>query len=1319
MKNLLNPKRIIAASLACLTLLSFVSSATAALTVTTANQIGTANTYPFTPTWGVDTNTSLIAGLVPSAVAGNFSLEVAGRDVNTLTVNTNLTIAILQPSTSCSSNYVTCGNGGGAGSLIVYTLPASANGYNLTNITVFGGWANNGRDAQAFTVLYSTVANPANFLHLTTVNYNPSIPGNTASATREIINDSLGGLIAANVAAVKFVFNFPSVENGYVGYSAITVGGTAAGSVVSPVVAITTSNQNNPGAFTPTWTPETPNLIAGLAPSTASGNFMLEASGGTSILTDGVLGTSGDVAGFATCGARNDSGNSLIYTLTNVVNGSDVTNIVLYSGWGNNARDGQYYTLSYSTISAPTAFIPITTVFYDPQGVSGASANRVAIAMNNGAPLGSHVANLKFDFSTPPSADDFDNAYQGYSEIIVQGKDTATPPPPPSPTLVQDTLPSYAETVVGDQVVFRAIYSNSPPASLQWQQVVSSPATNNINAGVVNVTNNGVITSTLTLNNVQLASSGSYRLKADNATNGAAAPSYSASAPLVVGNVPAAVNNVILKYAGQSGLGPIGIVNLSTNFHPTWTINTNNDLILGFPTDGSGNPGTATAGPGNYGLGSTAGDPTVLADGTFGFLNYWPDVGGSPSLVSCGAGLQNPGTAMTYTLDTSAAPNGFDLTNITVYGGWADSGRNEQKYEVKYSTIAAPTSFNSLGVFNYNPNNPNARQSATRVMLVPATGALAQNVAAVQINWSLQGSPPKNDWEGYSEIIINGTASAPIPVLTQDITPLTADDVVGSTLTLMAGFTGATSYQWQKNGTNLPGATSPTLTLSPLQLSHTATNGGYRLTASNPSGTAVTRGCAVIIHPAPAAVGNVATAFAHQTSDAGSFTPTWDTSLFGSSLISFTSPSSTGTGNFNDPDGNPISFNQAGGLPVLTDGDYGANIDGGPHPAFATCGNNAGRFVIYTLPATANGYDLTNILVASGWNDGNRDANWGTVSYSTVVNPANFIPLAVLTNNPSGSIKSVIRATITPGTGVLASNVFALKVDFTTPPGIENGYSGFSQINVFGSPSANPSTGPLVTVENQTDVFTWTVETPNLIANQLPSSSGPGVFTLEGCNVTNLTDGAIGFGFAFGASCGADGFAVPWIVFNSATGWDLTNIVVYTLWHDYGREGQFYNVSYSTLAAPATFLPLTTVIYNPDVPQDGRDSGNRVNISPALSQTTLATNVAAVKFDFTPQGSQDFGWSGYSEIVLQGSNLAQKTPPLISPPTVSGGNLIFRGTGGTPNQAYSLVTSTNLLTPIAQWTVSTTGVLNGSGAFSNAVPIDPAMPTRFFRVRLP
>jgi hypothetical protein len=38
---------------------------------------------------------------------------------------------------------------------------------------------------------------------------------------------------------------------------------------------------------------------------------------------------------------------------------------------------------------------------------------------------------------------------------------------------------------------------------------------------------------------------------------------------------------------------------------------------------------------------------------------------------------------------------------------------------------------------------------------------------------------------------------------------------------------------------------------------------------------------------------------------------------------------------------------------------------------------------------------------------------------------------------------------------------------------------------------------------------------------------------------------------------------------------------------------------------------------------------------------------------------------------------------------------------------------------LTEWTTNSTGVFDGSGAFSNAIPIIPSQPGRFFVLRIP
>ena len=208
--------------------------------ITTTNQTGSGS-GTFYPNWNIVTNGSLIAGQPPVSASGNFSEEVPGRNVNSLTAGGSLGLTLINGTSgmTASTNYVTCGNGGGAGATVTFSLTGSTNGFDLTNITVYGGWADSGRDQQAYTVYYSTFANPTNFIPLSAVNVNPPIAGSIQSATRVTLTSS-AGVLATNVAAVKFDFTSPGSENGYCGYAGIIVfGKVSIGPVVPAILSAT------------------------------------------------------------------------------------------------------------------------------------------------------------------------------------------------------------------------------------------------------------------------------------------------------------------------------------------------------------------------------------------------------------------------------------------------------------------------------------------------------------------------------------------------------------------------------------------------------------------------------------------------------------------------------------------------------------------------------------------------------------------------------------------------------------------------------------------------------------------------------------------------------------------------------------------------------------------------------------------------------------------------------------------------------------------------------------------------------------------------
>jgi Protein of unknown function (DUF642)/Bacterial Ig domain len=734
--------------------------------------------------------------------------------------------------------------------------------------------------------------------------------------------------------------------------------------------------------------------------------------------------------------AYNPSGGSWTFTDSSNGNGSGIA--ANGSAFSNpNAAEGSQAALlqSYGSISQTlTGFAPGTnyTITYSAAQRSGAAQNggeswNVVIddtVIKTNAPGSTSYTTYAVSFTASAAS----HAIAFVGTDLAGGDNTVfldnvsiNPPLAtiPTPDLITNTLPVTAADVVGSQVVFLAGFSSTNPITYQWQKI-SGGLLSNI-AGATNTA--------LTLTNLQFSDLASYRLQASNGFGIA----VSTASPLTVSSVPAAANNVIVAYAAQTGLGSV-----FTNFSTTWSVD----------------PGSLVAGqsPNSVGSGNFSQNIAVLTDGTFGWLNYWPNVGSSPTEVTCGT---SAGQSATYNLGSSAS--GYSISNIVVYGGWGDAGRDQQAYTISYSTVAAPTNFIGLASADYNPANPGAIQSATRATFRSATGgSLATNVAALKFDFTAPAG--ENGYSGYSEIAVYGTSIN--PAITMNTLPVTAADVVGSQVTFTAAFTGVGPlfYQWKKVGggvtNNVAGATNTILTLANLQLTNTAS---YLLQASNAYGAAISSPSVLIVSSVPAAVNNVVSLFAAQTgTGTGSFAPTW-TVTTNNSPIAGKLPSST-VGSFTlEVPGRSVNF--------LTDGGDGAlaKINGTSGTTtsanYVTCGNGggAGSSVTYTLTGSANGYSLTNLMVYGGWADAGRDQQAYTVYYSKVAAPATFILLRSVNYNPvnAANAQSATRATLIPVGGALATNVAAVKFDFTTPTS-ENGYCGYSEIALFGMPTPVP-----------------------------------------------------------------------------------------------------------------------------------------------------------------------------------------------------------------------------------------------------------------------
>jgi hypothetical protein len=425
--------------------------------------------------------------------------------------------------------------------LLTYILDTTVytQGYTITNISTYGAWANWGRSDQSYTVSYSTVANPSNFVDIVTADtgyYLDDVP----SYTSIVIYNTNRPVLATGVKAIRF--KFPTQLNNGTGYGELDVFGSPIINTTPAAATIVTQPQDasvpvgSPltlfvlaaGYPLPTyqWIMNSTNTLIGqtnatlmlpsvgpgdvgfysvtvsnslggqisrqasvrvvsitydhaTVPYTVSSDDLLQTSLGSvdssllqvgpendgfglSSLADGVfnIGTDGIMFSIA--------GGDLMYYLDNAAfRGFAVSNINVFGGWANPGRANQNYTVSYSTVSAPSNFVFIATIAYTPPGSAPDYAS-VGISDVSGGVLATGVRALKFHFGPQQ------NGYAGYNEIDVLGAII----PVPEISLVQKTVSGTSLALTGspnqNYSLFRATQITGP-----WTNIVTIPMDGN------------------------------------------------------------------------------------------------------------------------------------------------------------------------------------------------------------------------------------------------------------------------------------------------------------------------------------------------------------------------------------------------------------------------------------------------------------------------------------------------------------------------------------------------------------------------------------------------------------------------------------------------------------------------------------------------------------------------------------------------------------------------------------------------------------------------------------------------------------------------
>ena len=151
------------------------------------------------------------------------------------------------------------------------------------------------------------------------------------------------------------------------------------------------------------------------------------------------------------------------------------------------------------------------------------------------------------------------------------------------------------------------------------------------------------------------------------------------------------------------------------------------------------------------------------------------------------------------------------------------------------------------------------------------------------------------------------------------------------------------------------------------------------------------------------------------------------------------------------------------------------------------------------------------------------------------------------------------------------------------------------------------------------------------------------------------------------------------------------------------------NESSQTLTVTASSS--NTNLINPAVTYTSPSPTGTLTFTPVANASGTANLTVTVK--------DDGGVAGGGVDTVTRTFLVCITSHLaFAAPVVSGGTLVLTGNGGSAGGTYQVLTSTNIALPLSSWTPVLTNFFAADGSFSNAIPMTPPDPQRFYRLQV-
>ena len=1115
-----------------------------------------------------------------------------------------------------------------SGGQVTYLLNTALSpaGYDIASVDTCSGWRDVGRMDQHYAVSFRKVG--SSMFGDAITNYYAG----GASQTRINID-------AINLTGVDAVrFTFLDQQNGGVGYKELDVFGTPS------APASTVTSESSGSVYTVSGTDLLQTHLASTDNAVSLYNEEGYANGGVAVLTDGSFGAASKAD---SCGV---AGGSVTYTLDTATHpsGYAVTAIDTYTGWNDGGRDDQNYTVSFRKVGSSLFSTPIPVAFAAP-GSATFSGTRVNIA---GLGL-TGVDAIRFTFTGQ------ENGGVGYKELDVTG-----------------SAPAYADVTRRDSGP-QAITS-SDTSNVRIIEGTGTPGNNTLGAATTIINSltqsatDGLATidpagQTLALNGIYLGSAAGGLAIGAGSNNGTL---KSAGAALLVDNVSAngiTVNSVIANGAGASALTKIGSGTLTLNAENAYsggtTVNAGTLRIAG---------GTLGTGAVNVNGGTLQIDGGTVAPASSGGLSF-----ANATVNQTAGSLSFGGYARVSdaTLNLSGGTSGIDPENLL---GWTGanatvniSGSHSADWRVtRFQSGAATLNLQSGGSL-YCDQLYSAGAAGTLRFDGGKLGMSSREPGRSPGDWISAAAGSLSLLVGNGGAIIdtaNGGAAINRPLLRDGSSLGGLTKAGANTLTLAGSDNSALSTY--AGDTLVQGGT---LKLTPLPvLLDLIVNAGFELPAFDPNGwnylssDGVAGGWTISEHTtdngggiarngAPwvnAAPQGVQVAYLQQTAG---LTQTITIPATGTYRILFSAANRPG--------------NDANNLAVQVDGVTKGSWDRG------TINNNAvfKSFWVDLGVLSAGAHELKFAGTTPGWDAATAIDNVQIArAYGDLPGP---LPVSTRLAVSAGAVLDLNGASQTvaglSGSGWVM-NSSTTNATFTF--GSDNASTSFSGI-VEGPVSlvkagsgtmtlsgANLYTGA-TTVEGGTlllgypsigaaayataNAFSFAPAAGNLLAGLSPSDVSNGAAGNESTGpVALLTDGVIVTNNANTYTIGNDA-VLTYTVGTETRGCHILQINIYGGWNDSGRENiTLAGISYSTVAAPATFVPIA----NSSVNYEGGTADARAILT--ASGGVLAANVYAIRFNF---GTQENGYVGCRELEVVGT---QSVLPAGTVATVAAGAVL-------------------------------------------------------------